>query len=160
MTPYSPTHTLVNTGLFYLWVCFFCILFTSLLYFLDSTYKQYHTVFVFLCLTCFTQHNTLQRMYLVEVNLCIPPGISLSSRMLNRVCNWLGHWTLTLIHLIPLQCLNSFSSLSLTSPDCTPQLFKFPECLLIKGKWGILHLAFKTAHNQIILSVLFTLSLQ
>lgn len=25
--------------------------------------------------------------------------------MLNRVCNWLGHWTLPHIHLIPLQCL-------------------------------------------------------
>ena len=31
-----------------------------LCYFLDSTYKWYHTVFVFLCLTYFTKHNILQ----------------------------------------------------------------------------------------------------
>ena len=36
------------------WVCFFFVLFTTLLYFLDSTYKWYHTMFVFLCLTYFT----------------------------------------------------------------------------------------------------------
>ena len=28
--------------------------------FLDSTYKQYHIVFIFLCLTYFTWHNALQ----------------------------------------------------------------------------------------------------
>ena len=31
-----------------------------MLYFLDSTYKWYHTVFVFLCLIYFNLHNTLQ----------------------------------------------------------------------------------------------------
>ena len=30
------------------------------MYFLDSTYKGYHTVFVFLCLSHFTWHNALQ----------------------------------------------------------------------------------------------------
>ena len=35
-------------------------IFTSLLYILESTYKWYHTVFVFLCLTDFTKHNALQ----------------------------------------------------------------------------------------------------
>ena len=34
-------------------VCFFFVIFTSLLYFLDSTYKWYHTIFVFLWLTWF-----------------------------------------------------------------------------------------------------------
>ena len=32
----------------YLWVCFFFVIFTWLLYFLDLTYKWYHTAFVFL----------------------------------------------------------------------------------------------------------------
>ena len=32
----------------------FSVIFTSLLCFLDSTNKQYHAVFVFLCLTYFT----------------------------------------------------------------------------------------------------------
>ena len=40
-----------NQQLYYLWIYFFFVLFTSLLYFLDSTYKWYHTVFVTLCLT-------------------------------------------------------------------------------------------------------------
>ena len=44
--------------------------------------------------------------------------------MLNGVCNWLGHWTLPLIHPIPLQCPDSFSSLSLPSPDYTPPNFQ------------------------------------
>ena len=42
----------------YLWVYFYFATFNSL--FLDSTYKWKHTVFVFLCLTYFTKHNTLQ----------------------------------------------------------------------------------------------------
>ena len=42
----------------YLWVCF-CLLY-SLVYFLDSTSKWYHTVFIFLYLTYFTQHNIFQ----------------------------------------------------------------------------------------------------
>ena len=42
----------------YLWVCFFFVIFTSLMYFLDFSYKWYHTVFFFL--TYFTYHNTLQ----------------------------------------------------------------------------------------------------
>ena len=41
-------------------LCFFFVLITSWLYFLDSTYKWYHTVFVFLCLTYFMKHNALQ----------------------------------------------------------------------------------------------------
>ena len=38
---------------------FLLYLYSHLLCFLDSTYKWYHTVFVFLCLTYFTKHNTL-----------------------------------------------------------------------------------------------------
>ena len=38
----------------HLWVCFFFAIFTSLLYFLDSTYMWHHTVFVLLCLIYFT----------------------------------------------------------------------------------------------------------
>ena len=41
----------------YLWVCFFFVIFTSLMYFFDSSYKWYHSVFF---LTYFTYHNTLQ----------------------------------------------------------------------------------------------------
>lgn len=37
----------------WLWICFFSVIFTSL-YFLESEYKWYHTVFVLLCLTYFT----------------------------------------------------------------------------------------------------------
>ena len=43
----------------YLWVYFLFVIFTSFLNFLDSTYKQYPTVFVFLCLAYFTKHNAL-----------------------------------------------------------------------------------------------------
>ena len=35
---------------------FICIFF----FFLDSTYKQYHMIFIFLCLAYFTQYNNLQ----------------------------------------------------------------------------------------------------
>ena len=43
--------SLVNTSCsLYMWVCFFFVIFTSLLYFLESTYKWYHTIFVFFCL--------------------------------------------------------------------------------------------------------------
>ena len=38
----------------YPWVCFLFVIFTSLLYFPYSTYKWYHIVFVFLCLTYFS----------------------------------------------------------------------------------------------------------
>ena len=41
----------------HLWVLYFSVLLTSLLYFVDSMYKWYHTVFLFLCLTYFTKHN-------------------------------------------------------------------------------------------------------
>ena len=33
----------------YMRVCFFFVIFTGLLYFLESTYKWYHTIFVFFC---------------------------------------------------------------------------------------------------------------
>ena len=46
-----------------LWVCFYFVIFTSLFYFLDSTYKWYHTVFTLLRLTYFTEHKTLQVHY-------------------------------------------------------------------------------------------------
>ena len=35
---------------------FICITF----FFLDSTYKHHHMIFVFLCLAYFTEHDTLQ----------------------------------------------------------------------------------------------------
>ena len=36
------------------------VILTSLLYFLDSTYKAYHIVFPFLRMTYFPEHSTLQ----------------------------------------------------------------------------------------------------
>ena len=42
----------------YLWVYFFFVILTSLLYFLDPTHQWYHTVFVFL--THFTYNNALK----------------------------------------------------------------------------------------------------
>ena len=58
--PYIPPTPQALVCSLYLWVCFFFVIFISLLYFLDSTYKWYHTVFVFLYLTYFTWQNTLQ----------------------------------------------------------------------------------------------------
>ena len=59
--PSPSLSPLITTSLFSIYVSapFFVIL-TSLLYFLDSTYKWCHIVFVFLCLTCSTQCNALQ----------------------------------------------------------------------------------------------------
>ena len=51
---------LVTTSLFSISVSLFLFCYIHSFYFLDSTYKWYHTVFVFLCLTYFTEHNTLQ----------------------------------------------------------------------------------------------------
>ena len=48
-TSFSPLITAVCS--LYQWVCFFFVIFTSLLYFLDSTYKWHHKVFVFFSLT-------------------------------------------------------------------------------------------------------------
>ena len=46
--PSSSPHWQALVWSVYLWGCFFfLIIFTHLLYFLDSTYKRYHTVFVF-----------------------------------------------------------------------------------------------------------------
>ena len=49
----SPHWQLLVCSL-HLWVCVCFVIFTSLYYLLDPTYKWYHTVFVFPCLTCFT----------------------------------------------------------------------------------------------------------
>ena len=54
--PYSPGYMLPHLWQplacsLYLWVCFFFCYSSTLLYFSDSTYKWYHTVFVFLWLT-------------------------------------------------------------------------------------------------------------
>ena len=38
----------------YLWVCFLFLIFTSVFYFLDFTYKGDHTAFIFVHLTCFS----------------------------------------------------------------------------------------------------------
>ena len=56
---HSSFALLVTTSLFSIvWICFFLLIFTSLLYFLDSTYKWHHTVFVFLYPTYFTRDQT------------------------------------------------------------------------------------------------------
>ena len=57
---------LVTTGLFSvsMGLLLFCYI-TSLLYILDSTHKQYHRVFVFLCLTClFLKDNVMINLFL------------------------------------------------------------------------------------------------
>ena len=57
---------LVTTGLFSIsmGLLLFCYI-TSLLYFLDSTHKQYHRLFVFLCLTClFLKDNVMINLFL------------------------------------------------------------------------------------------------
>ena len=43
----------------YLWLCFCFVMAVSLFCSLDSTYKWNHTVFIFLCLNYFTNHNNL-----------------------------------------------------------------------------------------------------
>ena len=59
--PLPPSlYPLIITSLFSISVCFFFVIFISLFDFLDSTYKWYPTVFIFLHLTYFTKHNTLQ----------------------------------------------------------------------------------------------------
>ena len=56
-----PSPQLVTTSIFSISVIFFFfVILSSSLYILDSTYKWYHTVSVFLCLTCFSKHNALQ----------------------------------------------------------------------------------------------------
>ena len=65
-TPYSiltlptPLSSLASTSLFSISVSLFlfCYMYFSFLL-LDSAYKWQHTVFVFICLTYFTKHNTL-----------------------------------------------------------------------------------------------------
>ena len=59
--PFTPPHPTSRpqqpvVGFLYLWVYFFIFVFC----FLGSTYKGKHTVFVFLCLTYFTMHDTHQ----------------------------------------------------------------------------------------------------
>ena len=51
---------LVTASLFSVSVSLFLFSFTHLFYFLDSTCKWEHTVFVFLCLTYFIKYNLLQ----------------------------------------------------------------------------------------------------
>ena len=48
---FPPPHSLVTVCLLYLWLCFCSV--TKFIYtlFLHSTYKWYHMIFVFLCLT-------------------------------------------------------------------------------------------------------------
>ena len=53
LIPYSIFPSSASFSPLYLWVCSFLVtslllVFTSLLYILDSTYKWYHTVFIFL----------------------------------------------------------------------------------------------------------------
>ena len=43
-----------------LWVCFIFLIFTSVFYFLDFTYKWGNTAFIFVRLTRFSYNNTLQ----------------------------------------------------------------------------------------------------
>ena len=55
-----PPTPLWQPLVFSLQLCFCFVMFVHLFYFLDSTYKWNHMVFVFLCLTYFTWHNALQ----------------------------------------------------------------------------------------------------
>ena len=54
--PFPSPLWLLKVCFLYLWICFFCIC-IHFYYFFDSTYKRYHTAFVFLC--HFTKHNIL-----------------------------------------------------------------------------------------------------
>ena len=60
--------------MFYLWVCFFFATFTSLLYFLDSTCKWCHRIFVFLRLTYFTKYPRSPSMLLQMANFILSYG--------------------------------------------------------------------------------------
>ena len=58
--PYIVLPQLITTKLFSRSVSLLLfVIFTSLQYFLDSTYRWYLIVFIFLCLTYFTWHNAL-----------------------------------------------------------------------------------------------------
>ena len=62
-SPANILHSLCGNHGFVLYIhefAAFFVIFTSLLYFLDSTNKRYHIVFFFLCLTYFSQYNALQ----------------------------------------------------------------------------------------------------
>ena len=61
----SPA-SLITTNLFSISVTsfFFLVIITSLLYFFNSTYMQYHIVFLFLCLTYFSQHNASKSIHI------------------------------------------------------------------------------------------------
>ena len=56
-TSFSP---LITTSLFFISASMFLFCYIRSFYFSDSTYKWTHTVLVFLSLTYFTKHNTLQ----------------------------------------------------------------------------------------------------
>ena len=79
-----------------LWVCFFLVIFTNLLYFVDSTCKWCHMVFDFLCLTHFTFSMMLSKFTHVAANgknsfflwlSSIPLGFDGSSAVKNLPAN-------------------------------------------------------------------------
>ena len=61
-TCFSPLPTLGQPPVcsLYLWLCICLVMFVHLLYFFTFPYKWTHTVFVILCLTYFTYHNTIK----------------------------------------------------------------------------------------------------
>ena len=56
----TPLRTKLLVCSLYLWICFCFVIVIHLFYFLDSTGKWKHMVFVFSYLTYFTKHNPLQ----------------------------------------------------------------------------------------------------
>ena len=103
------------------------LILTSLLYFLDSTYKWYHPVLVFLCLTYCTQHNTFkvhpcyhkwQNFFLfmaelysivwyayvyIYTNICISDQIRSVAQLCLTLCDPMNHSTpgLPVHHQLP-----------------------------------------------------------
>ena len=65
-TCHTPPHPMVTNNLVSISVTsfFFLVIITSLLYFFNSTYMQYHIVFLFLCLTYFSQHNASKSIHI------------------------------------------------------------------------------------------------
>ena len=80
----------------YLWVCFFFVIFTSLMYFLDSSYKWYHTVFFFWLISLIIIPS---RSIHVVANGRISFSLCLSSIPLCVcVCIFIIHYSLFFIH--------------------------------------------------------------
>ena len=58
--PFHPSPTPFPSGNHYSVLCIYMFVFVCFIYLFYSTYEWNHTVFVFLRLTYFTEHNTLK----------------------------------------------------------------------------------------------------